>query len=279
MSRRTPSTLPSPPSSLLSAARSERAIRACRTAEILERLPAARGQERRRLLDALVEANLGVAHAVAARYRHRGLPTEDLTQVAAAALVRTAHLFDPAAGHDFLSYAVPSIRGEVRRYFRDNGWMVRPPRRVQELQGEIARVEAVLATTFGRPPRPAELADELGAAVADIEEAQRANGCFTATSLDQRAGDDVSPPIGESLGVDELGYGRVEARVALAPAVRRLDDRERRILAMRYFQDYTQQEIADEIGVTQMQVSRLLSSILAKLRHELAPDEAQVSVA
>jgi RNA polymerase sigma-B factor len=258
-----------------SPARSERHLRSLRTAEILERLPAANGHLRRDLLDALVEANLSVAHAVAARYRNRGIPAEDLSQVAAVALVHAAHRFDPAAGSDFLSYAVPCIRGEVCRYFRDHGWMVRPPRRVQELQHEIALVEAPLATTLGRPPRSEELAVELGEALTDIEEALTANGCFTPTSLDQRASDEASIGIGESFGVDELGYRGVEARVALGPAVGRLNDRERRVLAMRYFQDHTQQEIADEIGVTQMQVSRLLSSILRKLRRYLVPDDAK----
>jgi RNA polymerase sigma-B factor len=221
------------------------------------------------MLGELIEINMGVAHSVASRYRNRGVASEDLDQVAYAALVRAAHGFDPDAGHDFLSYAVPSMRGEVRRYFRDNGWMVRPPRRIQELQGRIAGAESRLATSLGRPPRTAELAAELGEETADVEEALAANGCFTPTSLDQEARGVGATLIGGGLATEEAGFAAAEARVALRPALSKLGERERRIVTMRFFGQCTQQEIADDIGVTQMQVSRLLNSIFAKLRRDL----------
>jgi RNA polymerase sigma-B factor len=167
-----------------------------------------------------------------------------------------------------MSYAVPSIRGEVRRYFRDQGWMVRPPRSIQEMQGRIAAVESELATVLGHPPTAEELADEFDEPVEEVQEALAANGCFTPTSLDQVPTAQASS-LADRLGKLESGLDAAEARVVLAPLVRKLTPRERTILEMRFFRQRTQQEIADEIGVTQMQVSRLLSALLRRLRAEL----------
>jgi RNA polymerase sigma-B factor len=209
-----------------------------------------------------------VAQSVAGRYRRRGIPVEDLEQVAYLALTRVAHAFESSRGHDFLSYAVPSIRGEVRRYFRDQGWMVRPPRSIQEMQGRITSVESELASRVGHPPTSAEIADELHEDVTEVEEAQAANGCFTPTSLDQTP-PTASSPIADQLGTVDPGLDAAEARVVLRPVVRRLSQRDRRILELRFVGQRTQQEIADDIGVTQMQVSRLLSGLMQRLRSEL----------
>jgi RNA polymerase sigma-B factor len=250
--------------------REGRVDRAERTAQLL----AATGRtdderERRRLLDEVVLLNMGVANALAARYRHRGVSIEDLRQVAYVALVKAAHGFDITRGHEFLSYAVPTIRGEIKRHFRDHGWSVRPPRRIQELQGRIATADSVLSAALGRSPRPAEVADHLGAPLDDVLEALAADGCFTPTSLDRPVGVDGETSIGEMLGDDDDARDAAEARLMLGPVVRRLTDRDRRILTLRFFRGWTQQEIAEDIGVTQMQVSRLLSRILADLRQEL----------
>jgi RNA polymerase sigma-B factor len=255
-----------------SAARSrarERADRARRTDDVLDRLDLAADEDRPALLDELVEVNLGVARSIARRYRRRGVSDEDLEQVACLALVRVARSYDHSAGHDFLSYAVPSIRGEVQRYFRDLGWVVRPPRRVQEVQGRISACESELSTDLGRPPTPTDLARELGEDESDVREAMAANGCFAPTSLDQLVGATETSSIGDQLGEDERGLAAAEARVVLRPVVGRLTARERRILDMRFFGDCTQQEIADEIGVTQMQVSRLLGSLMTRMREDL----------
>ncbi len=250
--------------------REERAERAERTDEILRALIRCRDRrERTQLLDELVVVNMCVAEAVAARYRGRGVAEDDLEQVAYVALVRAARNYDTGSGHDFLSYAVPTMRGEVRRYFRDHGWMVRPPRRIQEMQAKISGCESALSTTLGRPPRPSELAAHLDAPLDDVEEALASEGCFTPTSLDRAIGDDGGATIGDVLGTTETGQGAAEARVVLAPVVRRLNERDRRILSMRFFEGCTQQEIADQIGVTQMQVSRLLSRIFTELRDAL----------
>jgi RNA polymerase sigma-B factor len=247
----------------------ERAGRARRTEEILDDLAGVTSEERRQeLLDALVCVNMGVARSVAARYRNRGISEEDLEQVAYLALVRAARSFDGSRGHDFLSYAVPSIRGEVRRYFRDLGWAVRPPRRVQEIQSRLERIESDLQHRLGRAPTAKELAAALGATEAEVWDALAATGCFTPASLDLVTRIETTT-IGDQLGVLEHGTDAVDARQVLAPLVRRLDDRERRILGLRFFRDCTQQEIAEDIGVTQMQVSRLLSGLMARLRHQL----------
>jgi RNA polymerase sigma-B factor len=249
----------------------ERSDRAQRTTEILDAIVKAAPEERDQLLEDLVAVNMPVAESVARRYRRRGVPDEDLEQVAYLALVRVARSFDPARGHDFLSYAVPSIRGEVRRYFRDQGWMVRPPRGVQEMQGRISATESELASRLGHPASPSELATELDASVAEVEEALAANGCFTPTSLDQ-VPDSAQSSVGDQLGSDEAGLAAAEARLLLSPVLHRLSSRERMILSMRFFGQHTQQEIGDAIGVTQMQVSRLLGDLLSRLRDELEPE-------
>jgi RNA polymerase sigma-B factor len=226
-------------------------------------------KERQRLLEEVVVLNMGVARAIARRYQQRGLGAEDLAQAAYVGLVKAANGFDPSFGRDFLSYAVPTVTGEVKRYFRDFGWTVRPPRRVQELQGEISRMSSELTQQLGRSPRPAEVAEALGVDVESVIEALAADGCFTPASLDLPVGDDGSSTLGELIPGDEEGLGAAEARVMLGPAVRRLGERDRRILELRFFSGWTQEQIAADIGVTQMQVSRLLSRIMRELRAEL----------
>jgi len=249
--------------------------RSTRTAELLGRAAhTERAARRRDLIAEVVEANMGVADAIAARYRGRGVSDEDLRQVAYLALTKAATRFDADAGHDFLSFAVPTIRGELRRYFRDHGWMVRPPRKVQELQSRMFAAESELAMTLGRSPSVSEVARRLGESESDVAEALAAEGCFTPVSLDRPIVDDADATIGDLLGEPDLSRAAVEARVMLAPVVRRLDERDRRILQLRFFEDRTQREIAEEIGVTQTQVSRVLNRIIRSLRAELDDPEA-----
>lgn len=218
----------------------------------------------------LVLAHLGVAQGIARRYRNRGIPAEDLEQVARLGLVKAARSYDPNRQNDFLAYAVPTIRGEVRKHFRDHGWMVRPPRRVQELQSRILAAAADLTQQLGRSPRPSEIAAALDQPIGDIEEALGADGCFTPSSLDRPVGASAdAPSLGDVLPGHDDEHDAVDARVILGPAVRRLGERDRKILHLRYFNGWTQEEIAQEIGVTQMHVSRLLTKILAQLRSEL----------
>ena len=160
---------------------------------------------------------MGVADAIASRYRRRGVADDDLQQVAYLALTKAARKFDPEAGHDFLSYAVPTIRGELRRYFRDSGWMVRPPRKVQELQSRIFAAQSELSLTLGRSPSPREVAAHLGEPVGDIEEALAAEGCFTPTSLDRSVTSDSELTVGDLLAGHDVTESAAEARVVLGP--------------------------------------------------------------
>jgi len=230
-------------------------------------------QERAALWDEVVEINLGVAADIARRYHGRGVPDEDLDQVANLGLVKAVHGFEPSRGNDFLSFAVPTIRGEIRRYFRDSGWTIRPPRSVQELQSRITTAEGELFQTLGRSPRPSEIADHLGVELERVLDSLTANGCFTPTSLDAPLSEG-DPGHTERLGDLDPGFASAEARVALKNVLTGITPRERRILEMRFFSDCTQAEIGAEVGVTQMQVSRLLSRLLARLRERLEDEQA-----
>jgi RNA polymerase sigma-B factor len=240
------------------------------TARLLRQIAQTTDEAERKLLcDEVVVLNMGVARAIAARYRDRGISQEDLVQAAYVGLVKAVHGFDPDFERDFLSYAVPTVAGEVKRYFRDFGWTVRPPRRVQELQARISRASSELSQRLRRSPRPREVAEHLGVELEAVVEALAADGCFTPASLDVPVGEDGSASLGELLGADDGALSRAEARILLGPAVRRLAARDRRIIELRFFHGWTQEQIAGDIGVTQMQVSRLLSRILADLREEL----------
>lgn len=225
-------------------------------------------EERDRLRDEVVVVNLELARTLAGRYRNRGVAVEDLEQVASLALVQAVRRFVPEPGRDFLSYAVPTIRGELRKHFRDLGWIVRPPRRIQENQ---SRVVAAFEhrTKDGEQRTAKDVADVLGISVQDVEEAMQAQGCFHASSLDLPVGPDSTTTVAESLIRPDDETEAAENRATLEPMIASLRERDRLILRMRYVEDWTQQEIADAIGVTQMQVSRLLRRILKDLR-ELA---------
>jgi RNA polymerase sigma-B factor len=233
-------------------------------------------RRRRELLEYVVSINMEVARSVASRYFRRGIEEDDLVQVAYTALTRATRDFDPSRHHDFLSYAVPTIRGELKKHFRDHGWTVRPPRRIQETQARITTAEGELTQELGHSPRPSEIADHLGIDVNDVIEAMSADGCFAPAPLDRPVAglDGVGlTTIGDLLGEEDPSQPGAEARLVLAPAVRLLKERDRRILFLRFIEDRTQQEIAEDIGVTQMQVSRLLARIMRDLRIELTKHE------
>ncbi len=225
--------------------------------------------ERKRLHDEVIVLNQGVAHAIASRYRGRGVAGDDLTQIAFLGMWKAIQRFDPEFGRDFLSYAVPTIKGEIKRYFRDNGWAVRPPRRIQEIQGKVSAALEELTQDLGRSPKPREVAQYLEVPLEDIVEALSTDGCFTPTSLDTPVGAEESGTLGDLISDGGEELSAAEARVMLAPAVRSLEERDQRILYLRFFKQWTQEQIAQEIGVTQMQVSRLLARILKDLRGQL----------
>lgn len=227
-------------------------------------------RERKRLQDDVVVLHMGLARAIAGRYRGRGIADEDLTQAASVALLKAARNFDASLGVEFLSYAVVTMKGEVKRQFRDYGWMVRPPRPIQQLQADVSRAHADLTHELGRSPRVKELAAHLGVPEERVVEALSADGCYTPTSLDTPVGADGGGVLGDLLADDDSAMKEAEARIMLTPAVRALPPREREILYLRFFKQQTQAQIAAEIGVTQMQVSRTLSRVLVRLRGQLS---------
>jgi RNA polymerase sigma-B factor len=227
--------------------------------------------------DVLITGHLGVARDVARRFRGKGIADEDLEQVAYLGLVKAARRYDPAKGSDFLAYAVPTIRGELRRHFRDHGWAVRPPRTIQNAQSRIREAQDELVQTLGRSPRPTEIADHLGLDLGTVIEALGANGCYTPTSLDLSPqdfadGEGDGRSLADLLGDDDPRFAATDALASLVPLLARLSEREKTMLRMRFCDGATQSEIGQAIGVSQMQVSRLMSALFARLRDDLGPD-------
>ena len=247
-----------------------RVVRRQETARLLSEAAQSTGKQRDDLLEQVIVLNIGVAHAIAHRYRNRSIPVEDLEQVACMALTRAAQKFDVSQERDFLTYAVPTISGEIKRHFRDHGWTIRPPRRVQEIQSKVIHAYRH-GEESGAPPSAAKLAAELDLPESDVAEALQAEGCFTPVSLDVPVSEDGRAAI-DRLADDETDGNAMEARLMLSPALRRLSPRDRKILRLRFVEDRTQQEIGDELGVTQMQASRLLKRILETLRQELGSE-------
>lgn len=249
--------------------RMRRNERILQTNRALRQAKRRQGRARQELLNQAIELNVPVARSIAHQFHNRGESSDDLDQVAYLGLVKAVNGFDPEKGDEFLAYAVPTITGEVKRYFRDSAWVVRPPRRIQDLQGEITPAVEELSQLLGRSPRSAEIADHLGREEEEIVEALACGGCFTPTSIDDRGPGGDGYQVAERLGEDDRGFGRAEAVVTLQEACMQLKPRDRRILYLRFFKDWTQEQIAQELGVTQMQVSRLLARIMRNLRDSI----------
>lgn len=229
--------------------------------------------QRPRLREALIRGYLPVAEHIARRFAGRGEPVEDLIQVATVGLVNAVDRFDPARGSHFLAFAVPTITGELRRYFRDHGWSTRVPRRLKDLNLTIRGALAELSQQLGRSPRPSEIADRLGVPTSRVLEALHAAEAYRSSSLDEM----LSRPATTAAVNDCLGNGDdrmdlVEDREALRPLLAQLPPRERTILRLRFFHQLTQTQIAEQIGVSQMHISRLLRQTLALLQERLTRD-------
>ena len=222
-------------------------------------------RRRRAAHDRAVVANLAVARSLAARHRGKGIDQDDLEQVAYTALVLAVRRFDPARGDDFLSFAVPTIAGELKRHFRDLGWFVRPPRRLQEVQLSVLSARVTLAGQLGRSPKCSEIAQHLGLPDSDVEEALALDGAFRPTSLDLPVEDGGGPAPAERL-VHHDDHKPLEARLLLEPALARLPERDRLVVMLRFWEGLTQAEIGVRIGVTQTQVSRILARACDELR-------------
>lgn len=231
--------------------------------------------EHQRLIDEVVVLNLPVARALASRFRDRGEQLDDLVQVASLALVKAAQGYQPGKGRGFLPYAVPTITGELRRHFRDRGWGVRPPRRLQELRLSLGAAAQELSQRIGRSPTVAELAEHLKVGQEEVIEALAAAQDYNLASLDAPMdGEADGVPLGATLGGEDGAIDRVVDHVSVAPLLASLPERDRHILSLRFYRGWTQSQIAEDIGVTQMQVSRLLSRTLSRLRTQLEDEAA-----
>ena len=224
--------------------------------------------------DSLVHLHLPLVEHCARRFRNRGEPFEDLVQVGTIGLIKSVDRFDPERGVEFSTYATPTIIGEIKRYFRDKGWAIRVPRRLQELRMQIGSATAELTQSLGRSPTASELAERVGCSVEEIIEGIESSNAYSTLSLDATDdSDDGTASMLDALGADDAGLEHVEIRESLKPLLDRLEPREKRILLLRFFKNQTQSQIAEEIGVSQMHVSRLLSRTLDQLRASLeTPD-------
>jgi RNA polymerase sigma-B factor len=230
---------------------------------------------RQALRNRLVCGYAPVARNIARRYANRGENPDDLEQVATVGLILAVDRFEPGRGVDFLSYAVPTITGEVLRHFRDRASTIRVPRRLRALQSAIHDAAAELGQRHGRAPRPSEIARQLGIDIEQVLEGLAARQTAYMSSLDEPAWTDEGRTgdltrFGAALGTVEPAFELVEHRDAVTPLLEALPERERRILMLRFFGGLTQTEIANEIGISQMHVSRLLSRTLARMRRRLA---------
>ena len=230
--------------------------------------------DRARLRDQLVEVHLPLVEYLARRFRNRGEPLDDLVQVATIGLIKSVDRFDLERGVEFSTYATPTIVGEIKRHFRDKGWAIRVPRRLQELKLSLTKATSELSQKNGRSPTVAELAAHLGMTEEEILEGLESANAYSAVSLDAPdGGDDDSPAVADSLGMMDDALEGVEYRESLKPLLERLPAREKRILMLRFFGGMTQSQIASELGISQMHVSRLLARTLAQLREGLLVEE------
>ena len=227
---------------------------------------------RRMLRDQAIEAWLPLAHNLANRFANRGEPLDDIIQTATIGLIKAIDKFDPSRGVDFTAYAVPTVVGEIKRHFRDRTWDVRVPRRLQELRLTIVEAKSKLMQELGREPSTADIAQHLGMTVEEVQEGLEGTRAYNAVSLQTPTQhDDRGAMLGDLIGEEDQGYEIAELRTALSPALSRLDERAQRILMLRFYGNMTQSQIAEQVGISQMHVSRLLAKALATLQHELVP--------
>jgi RNA polymerase sigma-B factor len=239
----------------------------------MARLP--EGHRRRsRLRDRLIVEHLPLARHIARRFAPRGRHLQDLEQVAALGLINAVDRFDPDRGCEFLAFAVPTITGEVLRWFRDRTWSMRVPRRLKELDTSISIAVGRLSQELGRAPRPSEIAARLDITVSEVLEGLEVHNAYHCLSLDEPLDMEASDGSLRATTLGELdpGVALVEDREALGPLLDALAEREQRIVLMRFFGNMTQTQIAQELGISQMQVSRLLTAILKGLRQTLTAD-------
>jgi RNA polymerase sigma-B factor len=237
--------------------------------EMFEQLAAleAGTSEHEALRAALIERHLPLVTFMARKFADRGEPLDDLIQVGTIGLIKAIDRFEISKGFEFSTFATPTIVGEIKRHFRDKTWAVRVPRRLQELGASVTKATTELTQKLDRSPTPKEIAKHLGITVDDVAEALESNAAYSTVSLDVTS--ETSTSIGETFGALDEALEGVEYRESLKPLLSQLDDREKRILQMRFFDNLSQSQIATELGISQMHVSRILNKVLTHLREGL----------
>ena len=238
--------------------------------ELFQRFAASRDSSVR---EELVGIHLPLVEYLARRFRNRGEPLEDLVQVGTIGLLKAIDRFDLDREVEFSTYATPTIVGELKRHFRDKGWAVRVPRRLQELNLSLTKVVAELSQEIGRSPTVREIADKMRLSEEEVLEGLDTSNAYAVVSLDAPAGGDDAPTVSEHIGTEDESLEALEYRAALGPIIAQLPERERRILYLRFFRGMTQSQIAERLGISQMHVSRLLNRTLGLLRDRLLSDD------
>jgi len=265
------------PAAVSASSRDDRSVPdRARARELFERLAAMPpgSPEREQLRGVLVEMHLPLVEYLARRFRNRGEWLDDLTQVATIGLIKSIDRFDLERGVEFSTYATPTIVGELKPHFRDKGWAVRVPRRLQELKLSLTKAIGELAQREGRAPTVSELAAHLQMSEEEVLEGLESANAYSTVSLDAPdSGDEDAPAVADSLGIVDEALEGVEYRESLKPLLERLPPREKKILLLRFFGNLTQSQIAAELGISQMHVSRLLARTLTQLRDGLTNEE------
>lgn len=218
--------------------------------------------------DRVIQRCLPLADHIARKFSGRGEPFDDLSQVARVGLMHAVDRFDPERGSPFLSFAIPTIMGEVRRHFRDNTWAMRVPRRVKEIHLRLGPTIDLLSQRLGRAPTAKEVAEELDVEFAEVTQALIAGHAYQPTSIEAGGNSENEGSLMDTLGDVEPRYDLVEDHLAIAPLIAQLPERERKVLTMRFFESMTQSQIAAQLGISQMHVSRILAKTLARLRDQ-----------
>ena len=272
-----PTPVPDPLDDIVEPVERNPQLRRERSAQLTAELLAADEQQARELRRRLVLLHLDAAESVARHYSGRGQDHQDLVQVARLGLVEASVRYDPSLG-SFLGFALPTMMGVIPRHFRHPAWSVKPPRCIQENAAVVARAREDLTHELLRGPNVSEIATYLSLTEDEVRAARQVDGCFQAASLDVPVGQRTES-LGESLSQTESRYDLVETSLTLQPAYRQLSERDRRLVHLRFYSELSQREIADEFGVSQMQISRWLVRVLRSLRQYLSDDEEQVPLA
>jgi RNA polymerase sigma-B factor len=230
--------------------------------------------ERDRIKEELVRAYESLVYFLARKFQNRGEPLDDIAQVGFLGLIKAVDRFEPDLGNEFTTFATPTIAGEIKRYFRDKGWSIRFPRRLQELHQQVVRVNEEMKNQLGRQPTVPELAERLGVDQGDVLEAMEIGIAHTPVSIDATVGrdGDEGRQLSDTVGTEDANLDRVEMREVLQRAMSHLNERERRILAMRFVDEMSQAEVAKRLGISQMHVSRLQRAAQEQLRELLAAE-------